>query len=615
MRPVLVFDTEVFSDYFLVAFRNVATGNVVHFERLPGQEIDAAKVQRILAAYPLVSFNGNHFDLPVLAMALTGADCSKIKEVADAIIVGKKKHWEIYRQYGLIQFEIDHIDLIEVAPGQVGLKQYGGRMHAPTLQDLPIEPGASIAPEQREQLRAYCANDLALTEQLYRQLLPQIELRARMTREYGIDLRSKSDAQIAEAVIKQEVELLARTRIRRAELAPNTPLIYDPPAWIDFTTQPLQEIFDRVREADYRIDPWGGPTMPESMMDATVTLGGSVYRLGIGGLHSSETRAVHVADEHHRLVDRDVASYYPSIILRGGLAPANMGAHFLTVYRGVVERRLTAKRAGDKVTAEALKICVNGAFGKLGSQWSVLYAPALFLQVTLTGQLALLMLIERLELHGIPVVSANTDGVVIQCPVAKIAEMDAIVEWWEQVTGFTTEATEYAAIYSRDVNNYIALKAGGGVKTKGAYASTSLSKSPANEICTEAVIAYLEMSTPIEQTICACQDLRKFITLRQVKGGAVWKGLPLGRVVRWYYARGETATIQDISNGNTVARSQGARPCLVLPDDLPADIDLDWYVREAREMLGDLGVDTQALSSAQATFDFGATPSIGSPHA
>ena len=600
MKPVLVFDTEVYRDYFLVAFRNVATGNVVHFERLPDQEIDAVKVQRILAAYTVVSFNGNHFDLPVLAMALTGAECSKIKDVADAIIVGKKKYWEIYREYGLTQFEIDHIDLIEVAPGQVGLKQYGGRLHAPTLQDLPIEPGASIAPEQRASLRAYCANDLALTEQLYRQLLPQIELRARMTREYGIDLRSKSDAQIAEAVIKQEVEARTGSKLRRAALSPDTRLTNTPPAWIEFASRPLREIYDVVREGDYRIDPLGSPLMPDTMLDATVTIGASVYRLGIGGLHSSETRAVHFADDGHILVDRDVASYYPNIILRCGLAPANMGAHFLAVYRGIVGRRLAAKRAGDKVTADALKICVNGSFGKLGSKWSVLYAPALFLQVTLTGQLALLMLIERLEVHGIPVVSANTDGVVIKCPIEKVAEMDAIVDWWEHVTEFETEATAYTAIYSRDVNNYIALKAAGGVKTKGAYASTSLSKSPANEICTEAVVAFLETGTPIEQTIRGCRDIRKFITLRQVKGGAVWKDQYLGRVVRWYYARGETATIQYTSNGNTVARSQGSRPCMVLPETFPTDVDLDWYIREAADMLGDLGVKGVFAAGPQA---------------
>jgi len=326
------------------------------------------------------------------------------------------------------------------------------------------------------------------------------------------------------------------------------------------------------------------------MEDAQVAIGGSVYRLGIGGLHSSETRAMHLADAATCLVDRDVASYYPSIILRCGLAPAAMGQHFLDVYAGIVARRLTAKKAKDTVAADALKICVNGSFGKLGSKWSVLYAPTLFLQVTLTGQLALLMLIECLEQHGIPVVSANTDGVVIKCPVTKVPEMDAIVDGWECVTGFDTEATEYAAIYSRDVNNYIAIKAGGGVKTKGAYASTSLSKSPANEICTDAVVAYLEKGAPIEQTIRACRDVRKFVTIRSVKGGAVWKGQFLGRVVRWYFGHGETATIHYQSNGNTVARSQGSRACMALPAEFPADVDVAGYIRESIEMLNDLGV-------------------------
>jgi DNA polymerase elongation subunit (family B) len=58
-----------------------------------------------------------------------------------------------------------------------------------------------------------------------------------------------------------------------------------------------------------------------------------------------------------------------------------------------------------------MKIAANGVFGKLGSPWSILYAPHLMVAVTLTGQLALLMLIERAERMGISVVSANTDGV------------------------------------------------------------------------------------------------------------------------------------------------------------------------------------------------------------
>ena len=594
MKPILVFDLEVYKNYLLVAFKNIATGNVVCFERTEDQDLDIAKLYRILSAYTLVGFNSNHFDLPVLAMAMTGASNADIKAVCDDIIVGGKKSWEIYRERNLTQFdELDHIDIIEVAPGFIGLKQYGGRLHAQTLQDLPIEPGASIAMEERQLLCQYCANDLALTQQLYEHLLPQIDLRRSMTAEHGIDLRSKSDAQMAEAIIKSEVEARRNgKKVPKAQpLEPKTKLAFTPPDWVAFKTWKLQEIFGTMCDADYRVDQWGAPVMPSTMEDATVTIGDSVYRIGMGGLHSSEASAVHEADENTILVDRDVASYYPSIIINSGLYPPNMGEDFLAVYRNIVDRRLAAKRNKDMVTADALKICVNGSFGKLGSKWSILYAPALMLRVTLTGQLALLMLIERLEYHDIPVVSANTDGVVIKCPVSKIAEMDAIVDWWETTTGFVTEDTHYSGLYSRDVNNYVAIKTDGKVKTKGVYAGTSLAKSPQNEICIEAVIAHLTSGTPIETTIATCKDIRKFLTLRQVKGGALFDGKYLGKVVRWYYGKGPTGYIEYKTNGNKVARSEGAVPCMVLPEGFPVGIDRDWYIREAISMLTDLGVD------------------------
>jgi hypothetical protein len=254
-----------------------------------------------------------------------------------------------------------------------------------------------------------------------------------------------------------------------------------------------------------------------------------------------------------------------------------------------VARRLAAKHAGDKVTADALKITINGSFGKFGSKWSKLYSPDLLIQTTITGQLALLMLIEALESEGIAVVSANTDGVVIKCPVARAAMMEFVVWEWEQATGFETEATRYRAIYSRDVNNYLAIKPDGSWKAKGAYAPAGLQKNPTNEICTAAVVKFLIDGTPVEDTIRACTDIRKFVTIRQVKGGAVKGEQFLGKAVRWYYAAGATGTINYKVNGYTVARSQGAKPLMDLPAEFPADVDFDWYIREARTILTDIG--------------------------
>ena len=98
---------------------------------------------------------------------------------------------------------------------------------------------------------------------------------------------------------------------------------------------------------------------------------------------------------------------YPSIILNLGLYPKHLGTAFLEVYRSLVERRLAAKKEKRTVEANTLKIVINGSFGKLGSKWSTLYSPDLMLQVTLTGQLSLLMLIERLTLAGVPVRSVT----------------------------------------------------------------------------------------------------------------------------------------------------------------------------------------------------------------
>lgn len=243
----------------------------------------------------------------------------------------------------------------------------------------------------------------------------------------------------------------------------------------------------------------------------------------------------------------------------------------------------------QETLADVGKIACNGSFGKMGSPYSVLYAPRLMIQTTVTGQLALLMLIDMLDEEGIPVVSANTDGVVIKCPRAQVDVMDLIVMEWETMTGFETEATEYRAIYSRDVNNYVALKQSGGYKAKGAYAPSTLAKNPNNEIVIDAAIRYLIDGVEPAETIRVCKDIRKFVTIRQVKGGAVWQGRELGRAVRWYYAYGELDAIHYKLNGYLVPRSEGARPVMELPETFPDDVNFDWYIEEANNVLRDIG--------------------------
>lgn len=588
LMKVLTLDTEIYKDYFLVMFRDVDTGETYAFDSYPGKTLDTRGIARHLKER-LVTFNGNHFDMPLIALALAGANNERIKAGCDAIIGSNLKSWQFERQFNVKVPKLDHIDLIEVAPGIASLKIYGGRLHAPKIQDLPILPSASISPEQRPVLIEYCGNDLLTTERLYKHLLPQIELRERMSNQYSIDLRSKSDAQVAEAVIIQEAGRKLGREIERPTVPPGTTFRYTRPDFITFSSPTMQAVGEMIDGVEFVVSDKGGISLPKDLSEFDIKIGAAVYRLGIGGLHSTEKSVAHKADADTLLIDRDVASYYPAIILALDLAPPHMGRAFIETFQDILDRRLEAKRTGDKVAADSLKITVNGSFGKFGSKWSKLYAPNLLIQTTITGQLALLMLIDSLEAFGIQVVSANTDGVVMKCPVNDVHLMDMVVEEWEEKTGFTTEATEYSALYSRDVNNYIAIKADGLAKLKGVYAPVSLQKNPTNEISTEAVVKFLKDGTPIEYTINHCKDIRKFVTVRQVKGGAVLHGEYLGKAVRWYYSIAGIGPIQYKVNGYMVPRSEGAEPLMDITQGFPADIDYSWYVGEANSILKDIG--------------------------
>jgi hypothetical protein len=314
--------------------------------------------------------------------------------------------------------------------------------------------------------------------------------------------------------------------------------------------------------------------------------------MGIGGLHSTEKGQSVKAGDGHFLCDFDVASYYPNIILQQRVEPLNMTGHFLPVYQGIVDRRLEAKRAGDKATAYTLKIVVNGSFGKLGSKWSILYAPNLLIQTTITGQLCLLMLIEAYEAAGATVVSANTDGVVVWGLKSLEDDIDQVNWDWMLQTSYELERTDYKALYSRDVNNYIAIKPDGLAKGKGIFGPQALSKNPDFPIVSEAIAAHLSGQADFKEAIRNCTDVSKFVTVRKVTGGAKWRGKLLGKSVRFYYSSAvdQNEAITYAKNGNKVPKSDGAMPLMDM-GEMPSDVDLERYVGIAMIAMKGMGYD------------------------
>jgi len=551
-----------------------------------------SRVAHYMRSETTISFNGNSYDLPMIAAALENRDCAALKKLSDEIIRSNLPAWRVCKDMGVsVPNNWDHIDIIDVVPGQASLKVYAGRMGYKKLQDLPIEPSASISPQQRDVLRRYCINDLRVTDDLYKAVEKQVALRVEMGAEYGVDLRSKSDAQIAETVLKSEIERASSKTLRPPKIADSATFKYLDPKIISFKGAELNEIFSRILDHKFGLSGNGSIALPDWLKDTRIAVGGSEYQMGIGGLHSCEKSQSVYAGDTHILADFDVASYYPSIILQQDIAPDNMGDDFTAVYKSIVERRIAAKRSGDKVTADTLKIVVNGSFGKLGSKYSALYAPNLLIQTTITGQLALLMLIERVEAIGAKVVSANTDGIVVFAPKAMENALADVMFGWELDTSYELERNDYAALHSRDVNNYFAVKKNGLVKRKGAFAQVDLTKNPVFEIVSDAVADHLAGKADYCNVIRSCRDLNKFVMQRKVTGGAVWRGKGIGKVVRFYYSTevGPDETINYAKNTNKVPQSDGAKPCPDLPEMFPSDVDFERYVGMARMVFDQIG--------------------------
>ncbi len=651
-REVLIYDIEIYPNYFLAAFKHVASGKIAYVESDENGNYNASKLNYILSNFVTVTFNGNGFDMPISALAVQHRPIATLMDATRRIIEVQENWREVLKSYKTRKLDVNHIDLMEVAPLRANLKIYNGRLHGRRMQDLPFPPGTHLTPDQKLITRWYCCNDLDSTELMYNSLGEQLQLRVALGQRYGMDLRSKSDAQIAEYVISSEISKLTGERIKRPTIDPGTVYRYKTPNYMQFRSPLLQHVLQVVQEARFIVADHGGIDIPPEFKGLQIPIGTSNYTLQIGGLHSTESKAYHCEDDEYELWDHDVTSYYPRIILNQGIYPIHLGPVFLPVYNAIVEERVQAKQRGDKITAGSLKIVANGSYGKLGSKYSNLYAPNLLVQVTMTGQLSLLLLIEWLEGAGIAVVSANTDGIVIKPRKSQKKLMQEIVTYWEQQTGFQMEANQYKALCSRDVNNYVAIKADGTVKSKGAYAnpwtsdkdkSEWMHKNPTATICTEAITDFLAKGVPIHKTIQQCQDIKKFVSVRSVKGGAakVWtkSELPphktkqelveqvgyreyyggtwikdgdsdrsavtldgayevachqlatpemvdyLGKSIRWYYAKDHVGEIIYAGSGNKVPKTEGAIPIMELPDDMPTDVDREWYIREAEKML------------------------------
>lgn len=614
----LVVDTESNPNYWSAGFRSERSGKCLIFEEFWDESgehtervitFDKVKLDWVLRNFTLIDFNGEGYDRFTLSLAVKpGSTSYDMWSLTESIIKYGDQGWIALRNRRAKQVKIDHIDVMELTPLAPSLKKMAGRFGADLMMDLPFAPGMILSWAHTRIVRWYMFNDIANTEIVYRKHYENIKLREEFGPLYKVDLRSKSDAQMAEAIFKAEV--YNRTgRHPKAQEYQGGAFKFKMPDWVQFQIENLKWLREAVIDAEFEVGATGYVIEPEAFKKLLVPIGDMEYSFGIGGLHSTEKSVAHSiygSDWSIRYIlrDHDVASYYPWLIIMSGMFPPAIGQIFRDIFIKIYERRLKEKKIDKKgVWALGLKIVLNGTFGKSSDPWSVLYHPPLMIQTTLTGQLALFMLIERAHLVGFQITNANTDGVVIKAPIERESELDILVKDWEKTTGMTLEATDYVATFSRDVNNYVALPKDGKPKRKGTYGLSAVAtpvdnenvkKDPSYEIVSDSITAYLANGTDIRTTIAECADINKFICARHMQGGGAFcaPGMEpeyLGKVGRWYWAKDSKAEILTAKKGYLVGTSEGSQAIMRYNGKFPENIDYDRYYRKALEGLVLLG--------------------------
>lgn len=591
MQIKVFLNIECYPNYFLIYFKSFKTTTYFELGRgLPLPPLN--QILKLMETYTTIGFNSNIYDLSMIAYFLQGASNFQLKQFSDELKTSKEGVWKICQKYKIhIPNSWNHINLKGVGPSEgVGLKMYGARLHTVKLQDLPLDYSVEVKNEDYITIREHCLNNITLIIELYESLKDRLDLRQLFGKETGLNLSSKSNAQLAESLLKTALgipNIPSGSSPFLMEVILNKTYSYKAPQYLQFKSSILNDLKRDLELHIFKCTPSGKLA---SNFRRNFSLNDTPFSFGIGGLHSKEKKVSIIPKSSEFLLDVDVISYYPSLILNNSYYPESVGEKFLEVYGQFYKARLEAKKSQNKLRAETYKIILNDCFGKFGSPYSFLYSPSLLLHTTLTGQLSLLMLIEAIGSKGVQIVSTNTDGITILGPRTRLTEIEVVIDIWKEVTKLQLEYTFYRALYQGSVNSYVAILCDGTSKAKGIFGAPGLVKNPVNSICIEAITQYLQFRIPIPTTIYGMNpDVRKFIVVRKVTGGALYKGQYLGEVIRWYYGI-EGEKIISRLNGAKVPDSDGAVPLMELPNHIPMDINFPFYIEKSYKLLESLGV-------------------------
>ena len=530
-KTCIVFDIEVLKNIFTCTCKNTDTGIINTFE-ISSRKVDIEELYNYFKqdCY-FVGYNNHHYDNPVLnylfyLFTKDYFEYFSTRQITESvfrmsqIVIDKNSDFELWKEYKYAKnfLSIDLLTMLYSKALRVSLKEMQVTMQYKNVEEFIVDWHQDLPEKDMDRLISYNINDVESTEELLYRCKNDLELRVSIEDEYGITCLSLDGVNTGMKILEQEY--IKHTGISKQVLeqlrSPCDQIDLEKVIfpWISFNTPILKDLLNNMKQL-HNVSPG------RKGYENTFVFGGMKVTVGVGGIHGDCGIEIIKPSEDEILLDSDVSSLYPSMIIEHNLYPPHLGKEFLETYTNIRTRRLEAKKNKIKVVDKTLKLSLNGLSGNLQNEHSWCYSPFTVMQIRINGQLLLLKLSEQLLSIGCKLHQINTDGVLYTCKKAKYDELQRILKDWENLTKLKLETEEFVQFYQLAINDYFGLKSDNTVKKKGFFLTNiELGKGLSPKIIPEAIINYFIDGIPVEETITSCRDIRKF--LQAEKTGKQW---------------------------------------------------------------------------------------------
>ena len=470
-----------------------------------------------------------------------------------------------------------------------------------------------ILPKYVEPMLHYNKNDVYLVCEIARQKPDEIKLRYSLGAAFNLNLLCAARSSIADKLLYKfysersglSVDKFKDLRTQRTALSFNK-IIFP---HICFKTKQLQDLLkDMKKVVIYRTN--------KDAFEKVIQFYGTTYTIATGGLHSQDRPAVLTSTDDYTYIHFDINSFYPSVMVAYNIAPKHLNNNvFVKMVDYFRLTRIKCKHTKDedglvvagvhnKLAAEALKIVINAIYGKFGFEMFFLFDRFAQMQVTINGQLMVMMVVEALELDGIHVVSANTDGIIVKLPKDKEEDFKRITDDWCAQNKLGADSERYKLFVTRDINNYFDIQSNDKVEYKGGLDPKQylkdLKKGYDMPIVAKAVFEYFAHDTPVMETLRNHKDILDFCKTQNVgkQFEVVYQKVENGKVidvhsqrhVRFYVSTKGVIIMKENVNSNQRSVLASGKPVIILNklDDKNIslrNIDYKYYYEEAYKII------------------------------